>query len=135
MIAELRKKLKIKSGTKICLLNPPPGYQDFLNPYDCRIENTLEGRLDWIQVFVKNKAELESVFSKSVSCLNPGGLLWVSFPKKSSGLQSDLTRDNGWECVDSVMWVTLCSINETWSAFCFRLPQKGETINDWRSKM
>ncbi len=59
----------------------------------------------------------------------PESLLWISFPKASSKIQTDLTRDKGWEALEHVdlKWVTLNSVNETWSAFAFRPYRPGET--------
>ncbi|HWS23767.1 MAG TPA: hypothetical protein VN226_04965 [Anaerolineales bacterium] len=131
----LSQKLKLKPGSRICLVNAPQGYLAILHPQDCELIDTLEGNFDWIQVFTKNKASLDAVFGIARKSLLPGGHLWITYPKGTSGLQSDLTRDKGWESVEGMIWVTLCSIDETWSAFCFRHPKAGEPLNDWRSKM
>lgn len=55
-------------------------------------------------------------------------MLWISFPKGSSGIQTDLTRDKGWEGVSrfELKWVTLVSVNEVWSAFALRPFKPGE---------
>ena len=63
-----------------------------------------------------------------VKALAPESLLWISFPKGTSGIQTDLTRDKGWDALKSVdlKWVTLISVNDTWSAFCLRPYKPGE---------
>jgi excinuclease ABC subunit A len=60
--------------------------------------------------------------------LKPEALLWISFPKGSSGIQTDLSRDQGWEALEGTQlkWVTLVSIDSTWSAFCLRAYRPGE---------
>jgi len=71
---------------------------------------------------------------RAAKALRPGSLLWVSFPKGTSGIQTDLTRDKGWEALRDLdmKWVTLVSVNDTWSAFCLRPYQPGEKRQDWR---
>ena len=56
-----------------------------------------DGTFDWIQVFARNRAELRRLAPRAVRALGPDGILWISFPKGTSTLQTDLTRDNGWE--------------------------------------
>jgi len=131
----LAQKLKLAPGSSICVIGMEEGYLDELAPIDCRLETSLAGEYDWIQIFVKTKAELDELFPLAAQALKPTGHLWISYPKGSSKLQTDITRDKGWESVQGLKWVTLCSVNETWSAFGFRHPKKGEALNDWRDKM
>lgn len=132
---ELSRKLKLKPNSRICLINAPQGYLEALHPLNCEVRDSLEGKFDWIQVFTKNRASLNAVFVAARDSLELGGHLWITYPKGTSGIQSDLTRDKGWDSVEGMIWVTLCSIDEIWSAFCFRHPKAGEALNDWRSKM
>jgi hypothetical protein len=68
-----------------------------------------------------------------VAALKPDGLLWVSFPKGSSKMQTDLTRDKGWEALHQLelKWVNLISVNAVWSAFCLRPYKPGEPCQQW----
>jgi hypothetical protein len=77
---------------------------------------------------VKSKAELEGLAPKAAKALRPESMLWISFPKGSSKIQTDLTRDKGWESLRSLdlKWLTLVSVNETWSAFALRPYREGE---------
>ena len=79
----------------------------------------LSGQFDWVQMFVKNKAEIDKLAPRAVKALKPERLLWVSFPKGSSQIQTDLTRDVGWEALQGrdLKWVALVSVDNTWSAF------------------
>ena len=88
----------------------------------------MQDEFDWIQIFVKNKAELDKLAPKAARALKPASLLWISFPKGSSKIQTDLTRDKGWEDIQKLdlKWVNLVSINETWSAFAMRPYKEGE---------
>lgn len=126
----LAKKMKIKPGARGAAVNAPAGYLKTLAPLPAGVElgERLQGTLDWIQVFVTTSAELKALAPKVIKALAPEGLLWVSFPKGTSGVQADLTRDKGWDALADVdlKWVTLISVNDTWSAFCLRPYKAGE---------
>jgi hypothetical protein len=87
-----------------------------------------------VQVFVKSKAELAKLTPKVLRALKPESLLWISFPKGTSKIQTDLTRDKGWEAVQQgdLKWVNLISVNETWSAFALRPYKPGEERQSFR---
>ena len=65
---------------------------------------------------------------KAAKALKPESMLWISFPKGTSKIQTDLTRDKGWEGLQKLdlKWVNLVSVNETWSAFALRPYKEGE---------
>lgn len=117
-------KLRIKPGQRVLLLNPPAGYRDELGllPEGVELADKLGGSFDFIQVFAKNVAELNRLAPQAIRALSETGRLWVSFPKGTSKMQTDLTRDAGWEELEKfgLKWVTLISINEVWSAVCLR---------------
>lgn len=123
----LAKKMKLTPGARAAVVNAPESYFQGL-AHDCVISKTISGKFDWIQIFVRNKAELEALVPKAVKALKPVAILWVSFPKGISNTQTDLTRDNGWESVQSLdlKWITLISINDLWSAFALRPYKEGE---------
>ena len=129
------KKMKLQPGQRAAILNAPEGYLAELAPLPDGVEllQTAEGSLDWVQVFVLTQAELEAVLPRVLPVLKPVSLLWISFPKGASRLQSDLTRDKGWDSIQGthLKWVTLISVNETWSAFCFRPLRPGEETNNF----
>jgi hypothetical protein len=126
----LAKKLKLKPGARAAVLNAPAGYLTQLKPLPEGVQmvEKAEGQFDWVQLFVKNRAELEARLSRAVRALKAESLLWISFPKGSSKIQTDLTRDRGWDSLKSVnlKWITLVSVNETWSAFALRPYKPGE---------
>jgi hypothetical protein len=94
----------------------------------------LRGQFDWVQIFVKKKAELDKLIPKVVRALRPESLLWISFPKGTSKIQTDLTRDKGWDALQKadLKWVTLISVDETWSAFALRPYKPGEKRQSFR---
>jgi hypothetical protein len=68
------------------------------------------------------------------AALEDGGILWLAYPKGSSKMQTDLTRDAGWESVAAadLMWLGLVSIDATWSAFSLRPHRPGEARQTFR---
>lgn len=129
----LAKKMKLKSGLKAAVINAPENYVDQLK-HDTAMSPTLNGKFDWIQIFVQSKAELDALAPKAFRALRPESLLWISFPKGTSKIQTDLTRDKGWEVLQSLdlKWITLISVNETWSAFALRPYREGEAKQSFR---
>lgn len=130
----LSKKMKRIAGGRAAIVNAPPDYEARFFPGLPAASSSLAGRLDWIQIFVQNKAALDKLAPRAAKALKPDGLLWVSFPKGSSGIQTDLTRDRGWEIFKrlELKWITLISINESWSAFALRPYRPGETHQTFR---
>jgi len=132
----LAKKLKLKPGQRAAVIEAPEGYIDSLRPLPEAVEvlRSLDGAFDWIQIFVKNQAEIAQLFPRVARALKPDSILWVSFPKGTSKIQTDLTRDRGWELVQQadLKWINLISVNETWSAFSLRPYKPGEPRQSFR---
>ena len=129
----LAKKMKLKSGLKAAIINAPENYVDTVK-HDTALSPTLNGKFDWIQIFVRNKAELDALAPKAAKALRPESILWISFPKGTSKIQTDLTRDKGWEVLQKLdlKWVNLVSVNDTWSAFALRPYKEGEKKQSFR---
>jgi hypothetical protein len=129
----LAKKMKLKPGASAAVINVPESYLNELK-HDTEISPGLNGKFDWIQIFVKNKADLDTLAPKAAKALKPESILWISFPKGTSKIQTDLTRDKGWEGVQKLdlKWINLVSVNETWSAFALRPYKAGEKKQSFR---
>jgi len=69
-----------------------------------------------------------------VASLKPTSLLWISFPKGTSRIQTDLTRDVGWDSLQpaGLKWTNMISVDETWSAFSLRHFRPGEARKSFR---
>ena len=132
----LLKKLKLKAGQRAAIVNAPSGYIDTLRPLPDGVEvvEGLDGTFDWVQVFLKNRAELETLVPQLVGALKPVSMLWFTFPKGTSKIQTDLTRDKGWDALHGadLKWLTLVSVNDTWSAFAVRPYKPGEDHQSFR---
>src|SRR5512134_3153740 len=97
----LAKKMKLKAGARAAVINAPENYVAELR-HDTALSPTLNGKFDWIQIFVRTRAELDALAPKAVKALKPEATLLISFPKGSSKIQTDLTRDQGWESVQKM---------------------------------
>jgi hypothetical protein len=124
----LAKKLLIRPGNRVLLLNAPDVVRAALAPLPEGMELlTAPGAAcDVVLLFARTRAELEPLAPLALAGLREGGVLWGCYPKGSSKVQTDLTRDRGWEVLTSAGWegVTSVSIDSTWSATRFR-PSSG----------
>ena len=122
----LTKKLAIKPGYKLLILNAPDGYIGSLNPLPegATIHTSMAGAsgFDFVQVFVRSKADVNTSARSAIGVLKPGGLLWFAFPKKTSKIKTDVARDVGWDTLTDMAYgpVTAIAIDDTWSALRFR---------------
>ena len=133
--AALAKKLKLQPGLRAAVIGAPPGYVERLAALDgLALSTTLDGWFDWIQVFVRTSTELAAVAGPLTEALAPSGRAWICYPKGSSKIQTDLTRDKGWEPLEGgqLMWLTLVSVDDTWSAFGLRPYKAGEARQTFR---
>lgn len=125
MAKSISDKLKIKAGYTLLTLNAPTDFKKGLVGLPIGVKITNTGN-DYNQVhwFVKNKTQLEKEMSKVLKLVKPEVVVWVYYPKGTSGIQTDLTRDKGWDCLlaegDKLTWISLISFNDTWSTFGFR---------------
>jgi hypothetical protein len=118
----LAKKLLIKPGSRVALLNAPEGYAERLQPLPEGAELVdLQPGLDVVQVFARDRAELRRS-AAALTSVRDGGLLWVCYPKGGKRAGTDLNRDILWEELSrsGLAGVTLVAIDDTWSAMRFR---------------
>jgi hypothetical protein len=116
----LVEKLGIKPHTRICVLGAPRGYRTTLGalPPGVAFATTLRGTLPLIHFFTKRRVSLESRFPILKRSLTTDGALWISWPKKASGIATDLTEDGvrGVALVHGLVDVKVCAVDEVWSA-------------------
>ncbi len=120
----LVKKLLLKPGAKMALINAPAGYLESLGalPEGTEVISQPRSPVDFVHLFVENSAELEKYLPAAVLHLKEDGLFWVSYPKGTSKVKTDLNRDSLWEILGKKGWagVSLVSLDEVWSAMRFR---------------
>jgi CheY-like chemotaxis protein len=119
----LPKKLGIKAGTTVALLGAPPEFEKTLGrlPDDVRLRHDARGRPDRIVLFVRSRAELARRFPVAARALAPAGGLWIAWPKKASGVETDLTQQHVREFGLDRQFVDykICAIDDTWSGLQF----------------
>jgi hypothetical protein len=126
----LIKKLGIKEGSVIILINAPENYSETLGelPADTVFKSRLTVTFDFIQFFAKSTAELQSGFNNLKKHLKPGGALWISWPKKASKIKTDLDENKIREIglCNGLVDVKVCAVDEKWSGlkFVFRLKDR-----------
>jgi len=125
----LIKKLGIKEGFSLSMVEPPA---EVLRELGISSDKS-NGKppLDYVHLFVKTQAELKSKFPLWATKLAPAGMLWISWPKKSSGVESDLNenivRDIG--LAAGLVDVKVCAVNEIWSGLKFVIRLKDRPAN------
>lgn len=117
----IAEKLQIKQGKKVLLINEPKDYRINLGklPDNTTVtENPSVEAFDIIQVFVSSKAELQNQLPKLKLLLADKGILWVTYPKATSKVKTDVNRDSIREYGQTVglQTVSLVAIDDTWSA-------------------
>lgn len=121
----LAKKLQIKSDCRVLLLNAPEGHEGALAPLPegATLATAARGEFDVVLLFVRGSKDIERHAQKAMKAVREGGILWIAYPKKTSGIDTDLTRDVGWRSVEAAGWggVAVVAIDTTWSALRFKL--------------
>jgi hypothetical protein len=134
--AAVAKKTKLAKAERPAVLDGGPGgLSDSLTAaLGSPVADRLAGKHDWIMMFAADKAALEAQLAGVAEALDSPGTLWIAYPKGSSKRQTDLTRDQGWEALMDVdlMWLSLISIDEDWSAFSLRKYGPGEARQTFR---
>jgi hypothetical protein len=119
----LVQKLQIKPGKHWLIYNAPAGYLSSLKPLPegATCTSIPAGTFDGIQLFAKNKIRLSSDLEVIVPLLRPDTIFWISYPKRSSGVDSDLKMEH-WDEVNALglEGVASISVDETWAGSRFR---------------
>jgi len=118
----LVRKLGLKSGT-IAVLDAPRGYARTLGklPSGVTRRTSAVGPLDFIQFFTREKQQLERRFAALARALAPAGMLWISWPKRSSGVATDLTEDviRAIGLAHGLVDVKVAAVDDVWSGLKF----------------
>lgn len=124
------QKLRIKEAYSLLTLHAPADFKNDLGelPENVRISEKPKtyNQVHW---FVKNKAQLDEEVESVIKLLRGDVVCWIYYPKGTSKIQTDLTRDKGWDSLlkhDDLQWISLLSFNETWSTFGMRLKTEAD---------
>ena len=123
-MASIVKKLGLKSGMRAIVLGAPSGYIDTLLPLPEGVEfsQNLSGKHEFVQFFATRKSEITQAAKRLLESTAQGALVWITYPKKTSGVESDLSREEVWAAMEGTGWrpVSQIAIDEVWSALRFR---------------
>lgn len=125
MSSALSQKLRVKENSTLLTINAPDSFKKTLHdlPAGVSIRETAK-TYDQVHWFVRDRKQMEKQLRDVLALLKENIIVWVYFPKSSSGIQTDLTRDKGWDCLldesEKISWIGLVSFDATWSVFGFR---------------
>jgi hypothetical protein len=122
----LVKKLGVKDGSKVTFINPPENYFSLLGelPLVERTDFVTGDELDFVHVFSKTQEELFVILNEMKSKIKKTGMIWVSWPKKASRVQTDLTEDviRAQALKIDLVDIKVCAIDEIWSGLKLVIP-------------
>jgi hypothetical protein len=133
----LPKKLGIKDDFRVALLHAPDDVKKELRAElaRCRIRPITDSDLNFIFLFGKSLAGLQVDLPRAAKALAPAGMLWISWPKKSSGVATDLTEDvirqSG--LAVGLVDIKVCAVTDVWSGLKFVIPVKNRSKEKRRS--
>ena len=127
----LAKKLGIAEGSRVGLVNAPKGFRKELGSLPAGVKiwaGDLAKPLDLIMLFSLSERTLRMNFSMLAEKLTASGMLWIAWPKKSSGVSTDLSFDTVQQTglQAGMVDVKICAVNEVWSGlkFVYRLKDR-----------
>ena len=124
----LPKKLGIKTGAVVALVNPPKNFEKTLGPLSqgVALRRQARGNNDLIVWFTTSRQDLEEGIKGKTKVLKERGGLWIAWPKKASGVASDLTQKDVREIglASGLVDYKVCAIDATWSGLLFTRPKR-----------
>lgn len=124
----LSEKLGLKAGLVATVIDPPQEYRRLLGhvPLGVLFVRPEAEGLDFAHLFVRDRATLEAKLTALRSRVQPRGMIWVSWPKKASGMASELTEDVVREVAIAcgLVDVKVCAVDSTWSGLKLVFPRK-----------
>jgi DUF3052 family protein len=115
----LARKLGFRPGTRAAFVAAPEGFADLLGelPEGVAVRRALRGPLDLVVCFVTARRDLERRLTALRAALDPAGMLWVAWPKRASGVETDMTEDVVREVAlpTGLVDTKVAAIDATWS--------------------
>lgn len=117
----LPKKLGVKDGNRVCLVDAPEDVRKQLKAVLDKCEIARDGPIDFAMMFTKSGAALTKELPRLAKTLTSAGMLWISWPKKSSGVPTDLDENKVREIglAAGLVDVKVCAVTEVWSGLKF----------------
>ena len=122
----LYQKLGIKPGARCLAIRPPEHYRDLLIGVEGAQFFARARPVDFVHVFCRRRKDVAPLFERALRSVVEGGMIWLSWPKKSSPLYVDLTEQDFRNHILPLGWVDVkvCAVDEDWSGLKF-LRRKG----------
>jgi hypothetical protein len=115
----LPQKLGIKEGFTLCVRGAPKKYSDIVAPLpkDVRMVSKVTPAVDLVHIFSKEGAKLDKELTSVRKSLRDDAMIWVSWPKKSSGVATDIVEDSVREIAFplGLVDIKVCAVDEVWS--------------------
>jgi len=113
----LAKKLSLKDGMRVWWDGMPDSVRDEIGPQSLQLLDCPEAPIDAAHIFVTERSDLEAKLRQLMPLLAPPGFIWVSWPKKTSKVPTDITEDTIREvCLPmGLVDVKVCAVDDTWS--------------------
>lgn len=110
-------KLRFKQDSTLLVLNMPDDCLGMFDALEVKANFTGKAKYNQAILFAYNKVDLDKYYDKLISRLEKDAVVWIAYPKKSSGITSDLVRDDGWGVVNQSTYhfVSSASISDVWS--------------------
>ena len=139
MANTIAQKLRVRDDMVLLTIHAPADFRKEMKGIPSGVQIVSSGKkYDQVHWFVHNRAQLEKEMSRVMKLVKENVVVWVYYPKGSSGVQTDLTRDKGWDCLmaesDKLTWISLISFNDTWSVFGFRAKNEADKLKEARPK-
>ena len=124
------QKLKIKENFILLTINAPADFKKDIGELPKGVKISADSKnYNQVHWFVVNKAQMDKELTKVLKLIKDEVTLWIYYPKGTSKLQADLTRDKGWDNLlkhDELGWISLISFDDTWSTFGARLKTEAD---------
>lgn len=138
MPSSTAQKLRIKEGYALRSINAPVDFAKNIGSLPGGVTVSRNAKnYNQIHWFVMNKAQMEKELERVLKLIKDDVILWIYYPKGTSKLQTDLTRDKGWDSLlkhDELTWISLISFDDTWSTFGSRLKIESDKKKEEKPK-
>jgi len=127
----LAKKLGIKAGTLLHPVHPPANYMVLLDPLpeNVTVVDSVAAEFDLVHLFTKNRSELLELLTRYKHKIKQNGAIWVSWPKKASGIPSQVTEDTVREVALplGLVDIKVCAVDDIWSGLKLVIRKENRT--------
>jgi hypothetical protein len=124
----LWKKLGYRTGTLACVDGEPKNYRSLLGlPSDIRVSwlSRVKPEVEFVHLFTTSASELKAKLKSYRTKIAPAGMIWISWPKKSSGVKSDITEDTIRDLALplGLVDIKVCAVDKVWSGLKLVIPR------------